>query len=110
MRELRDIFLATLTSPRLLFRQVERAIEAGAAQLFTFDAGHWATPFIEEEPVLGHLRRAVPFDVREYLSAEQAYARIDFQTLNSLQRIAVGLSSLVVLLLLLHPRWRRAVD
>jgi hypothetical protein len=87
---------------------VLRAIEGGCAQLFTYDAGRWATPLVAEDPVLRHLRRAAPLDVREYLSAEQATGGVDFSVTNALQRLAVGLSAIALALVLLHPALRGA--
>jgi hypothetical protein len=94
LRELSRVAAASLGSPELAARQLASALEGGARQLLTFDAGTWASPMTAEEPVLAELRRAFPREVEAYLASRQSRGALRFAALNRAQRATVPLAAL----------------
>jgi hypothetical protein len=107
--ELLEIIRASLASPRLFARHVERGLEQGLVQLFEINAGTWLASMAQDEGLLAEIRRAFPLDVNGYLTSDQSTSRIDVRGLNFMQRLVVGLSALALAYVLFGPS-RRTIN
>lgn len=95
------IYIATLTSPKLLTKHIEAAAKATFQQVLLFHAGDGLEPLSNDGAVATELKKHFPKDYQGFFRhSAQQQSHINFGTFNQVYDIVAGLLTVLCILLL----------